>query len=54
MACFTIKRDRYMLLPYMETGRIEAGCDEAGRGRLVGGGVCPRPGVSRGIFEDVV
>ena len=21
-----------MLLPYMETGRIEAGCDEAGRG----------------------
>jgi|GEM_PF-4608388 len=20
-----------MLLPYMETGRVEAGCDEAGR-----------------------
>ena len=27
-----------MLLPYMETGRIEAGCDEAGRGCLAGGG----------------
>ena len=25
-----------MLLPYMETGRIEAGCDEAGRGCLAG------------------
>ena len=27
-----------MLLPYMETGRIEAGCDEAGRGWLAGVG----------------
>ena len=27
-----------MLLPYMETGRIEAGCDEAGRGWVGGGG----------------
>ena len=25
-----------MLLPYMEAGRIEAGCDEAGRGCLAG------------------
>ena len=25
-----------MLLPYMETGRVEAGCDEAGRGCLAG------------------
>ena len=25
-----------MLLPYMEPGRIEAGCDEAGRGCLAG------------------
>ena len=25
-----------MLLPYMETGRIEAGCDETGRGCLAG------------------
>ena len=25
-----------MLLPYMESGRIEAGCDEAGRGCLAG------------------
>ena len=25
-----------MLLPYMETGRIEAGCDEGGRGCLAG------------------
>lgn len=25
-----------MLLPYLETGRIEAGCDEAGRGCLAG------------------
>ena len=25
-----------MLLPYMETGRIEAGCDEAGKGCLAG------------------
>ena len=25
-----------MLLPYMETGRIEAGCDEAGRGCWAG------------------
>ena len=25
-----------MLLPYMENGRIEAGCDEAGRGCLSG------------------
>ena len=30
-----------MLLPYMETGRIEAGCDEAGRGCMAGGGVGP-------------
>ena len=28
-----------MLLPYMETGRIEAGCDEAGRGCLGGCGI---------------
>ena len=28
-----------MLLPYMETGRVEAGCDEAGRGWVGGGGV---------------
>ncbi|MDR1357013.1 MAG: ribonuclease HII [Tannerellaceae bacterium] len=25
-----------MLLPYLETGRVEAGCDEAGRGCLAG------------------
>lgn len=25
-----------MLLPYMESGRVEAGCDEAGRGCLAG------------------
>ena len=25
-----------MLLPYLEAGRIEAGCDEAGRGCLAG------------------
>ena len=25
-----------MLLPYMQDGRIEAGCDEAGRGCLAG------------------
>ena len=25
-----------MLLPYLEKGRIEAGCDEAGRGCLAG------------------
>ena len=25
-----------MLLPYLEQGRIEAGCDEAGRGCLAG------------------
>ena len=31
-----------MLLPYMETGRIEAGCDEAGRGCLAGA-VSPPP-----------
>ena len=30
------KRGRNMLLPYMETGRLEAGCDEAGRGCLAG------------------
>ena len=25
-----------MLLPYLEPGRLEAGCDEAGRGCLAG------------------
>ena len=25
-----------MLLPYLQKGRIEAGCDEAGRGCLAG------------------
>ena len=25
-----------MLLPFLESGRIEAGCDEAGRGCLAG------------------
>ena len=29
-----------MLLPYMETGRVEAGCDEAGRGCLAGNIQC--------------
>ena len=38
-----------MLLPYMETGRIEAGCDEAGRGCLAGGGFAP-PAVLPGGF----
>ena len=32
-----------MLLPYMETGRIEAGCDEAGRGCLAGSVYSPPP-----------
>ena len=30
-----------MLLPYMETGRIEAVCDEAGRGCLAGAVIIP-------------
>ena len=29
-----------MLLPYLEANRIEAGCDEAGRGCLARAGVC--------------
>lgn len=29
-----------MLLPYLEPGRLEAGCDEAGRGCLAGPVVC--------------
>ena len=31
-----MKTEKKMLLPYMEAGRIEAGCDEAGRGCLAG------------------
>lgn len=31
-----MKNEKTMLLPYMEAGRIEAGCDEAGRGCLAG------------------
>lgn len=31
-----MKNEKKMLLPYMEAGRIEAGCDEAGRGCLAG------------------
>ena len=31
-----MKIEKKMLLPYMEAGRIEAGCDEAGRGCLAG------------------
>ena len=31
-----MKTEQKMLLPYMEAGRIEAGCDEAGRGCLAG------------------
>ena len=31
-----MKTEKKMLLPYMEVGRIEAGCDEAGRGCLAG------------------
>lgn len=31
-----MKTQKKMLLPYMEAGRIEAGCDEAGRGCLAG------------------
>ena len=31
-----MKTEKKMLLPYMEAGRIEAGCDEAGRGYLAG------------------
>ena len=31
-----MKTEKKMLLPYMEDGRIEAGCDEAGRGCLAG------------------
>lgn len=32
----SVKRDRVMLLPYLEPNRLEAGCDEAGRGCLAG------------------
>lgn len=31
-----IKKETTMLLPYLEAGRVEAGCDEAGRGCLAG------------------
>ena len=31
-----MKTEKKMLLPYREAGRIEAGCDEAGRGCLAG------------------
>ena len=31
-----MKTEKKMLLPYVEAGRIEAGCDEAGRGCLAG------------------
>ena len=31
-----IRKTRQMLLPYMTAGRVEAGCDEAGRGCLAG------------------
>lgn len=31
-----MSRKEHHLLPYMESGRVEAGCDEAGRGPLVG------------------
>lgn len=34
--CSSTEKDKNMLLPYMESGRIEAGCDEAGRGCLAG------------------
>ena len=30
------KKKEIQLLPYMEAGRVEAGCDEAGRGPLAG------------------
>ena len=32
-----------MLLPYMNSGVVEAGCDEAGRGCLAGAGYALRP-----------
>ena len=36
IASVGLKKDEVMLLPYCEAGRIEAGCDEAGRGCLAG------------------
>lgn len=45
-----------MLLPYLQTDRLEAGCDEAGRGCLAGPVACAAvilpPGFSHPLLDD--
>ena len=43
-----------MLKPYMEQGRLEAGCDEAGRGCLAGPVACAAVILPEGFFHPLL